>query len=346
MADKCATIRDVAKYCGVSIATVSRVVNSVDYPVSEETRKKVEKAVAELHFQPNVLGQYLQRGETNDIGVIVPNLTDSYYVTLVEALYNAFIDSNCNVALYISYRNPSYEEQLYRLLLQKRVKAIIVVPTQVDPKWLHEERADPIPVVVIGQDGFSKCHCVRVDYFEGGYEAGKYLLELGHRNIAVVGQSLSTINRRQRYEGFLKAIGEAEIQIPHSKLCLTDHERTDDRTSQFNKGVILGDRLFNSSDPPTAIFVTSDNMALGVMQAVHFRNISVPEQVSIMGFGNDAASGMVYPGLSTVNPCAYAVAQSAAEFLLANFTRDGMQPASVCITPLLTLRQSTGPATL
>lgn len=341
MAKKTATIQEVARYCGVSTATVSRIVNNTDYPVSDEVRRKVQKAVETLQYRPNALGRFLKHNTTNDIGVIVSDIRDSYCLSLVGAIHDAFINTGYNVLLSISYRNPSYERQLFESLVQKRVRAIIFFPSTPNYEWLQEEKAEDVSLIVIGGKADKKTDQVYSDHYAGGRLAADFLLELGHRRFAVVSINLSSAAQRRQVRGFQDRLKEEGVETPPSNLYVSDYQRVKDRADQFGRGIFLAEKLLRQKTPPTAIFCLNDTLALGVIQALHSHGIRIPEDMSVLGYGNEETSGMVVPSLSTLDSGAHMVGMKAAEILMKRFQDANAAAEAVCVKPQLVKRRST-----
>lgn len=340
MADKKVTIYDVAKHCNVSVATVSRIINKVDYPVSDELRTRVQEAVKELQFKPNMLGRYLKSNKTNEVGVIIPNISNYYYPGLVAGINDSLIHSGYNVLLCNSYRNPEYEKKQFMSLLQKQVKGILITSVSDDTSWIRDVMTDDLTIVAIEQPLDAPTHRVCFNYYGGGYMAARYLVSMGHREIAFVSAPLTYASRRQRLEGFAAGLRESGIELQNGYLRISDYERDEENTYEFNIGRTLADKLMALPKPPTAIFCINDMMALGVIRALQSSGIRVPEDVSVMGFDNISISDMVTPALTTIDQCTREIGSKAIELLYKSFENPNTPVETVRFKPKLVERES------
>ncbi len=340
MAKKNVTIYDVAKHCGVSVATVSRIINNVDYPVSDKLRNCVKQAVIELNYKPNMLGRYLKSNKTDEVGVIIPNISNYYYPGLIAGINDSLIHSGYTVLLCNSYRNPEHEKKQFISLLQKQVKGIIISTVSDDTSWIGEMQTDGVTVVAIEQALNVPTHRVCFNYYGGGYMAAHYLVNMGHRDIAFVSPPLSYASRRQRLEGFTAGLKESGIELDNDYLRISDYERDDENLYEFNIGSKLADKLMSLKKPPTAIFCINDMMALGVMRSLQSQGVHIPEDVSVMGFDNMPISDMVTPALTTIDQSTREIGSKAIELLLKSFEIPKTPMEKVRFKPKLVERES------
>ena len=340
MAEKKVTIYDVAKHCGVSVATESRIVNNVDYPVSAELRTRVQASVRELKYKPNMLGRYLKSNRTDEVGVIIPNISNFYYPGLIAGINDSLIHSGYNVLLCNSYRNPEYEKKQFLSLLQKQVKGIIISTVSDDTSWIEEVNTDDVTVVAIEQPLHTPTHRVCFNYYGGGYMAARYLVGMGHRDIAFISPPLTYASRRQRLDGFLAGLKESGIELDADHLRISDYERDDENVYEFNIGSRLAEKLMQLDTPPTAIFCINDMMALGAIRALQRRGIRVPQDVSVLGFDNLALSEMITPALTTVDQCTREIGAKAIELLTKSFADPAAPLETVRFKPKLVERES------
>ena len=341
MKDTQVTIHDVAKHCNLSIATVSRVISGAEYPVSETARAKVMAAVEELGYMPNFLGRYLKNNETNEVGVIVPNITDYFYPPLFAGMNTSLMRSGYNVSLCVSYRNPEYEKKLIMTMLQKRVKGIVLSSISNDTTWMNRDLMGSTRIISIEQPLPVENGRVNFRYFEGGYMAARHLAELGHKRVAFVTEPLTTTSLKERYDGFMAGLRDYGISVPMEYQRITDFRRSADNHPYFRIGRHLGSLLMQLDEPPTAIFALNDQIALGVMQSIAYSGKRVPEDVSVMGFGNVELSEMVTPTLSTIQQDTRAMGLRAIELLLKGFDNPEQPYEHVYVEPRLIARHST-----
>ena len=275
------TIRDVAKHAKVGIATVSRVLNG--HPsVRPETRQRVLAAIEELDFTPNLTAQTLSSGQTNLIGVFAPFFTRPVYVQRLIGIQQIMETSEYDLVLFSVNVQTKYHDYLKQVIRQRRVDALLIISMQVTEEHiLLSERMD-VPLVLI-EPYTEYASCVAIDNIYGGQLATEYLLSLGHTDIAFLGDQrdskygFSATN--ERYMGYRYALTEADIETPDAYRSFAPVEIHSQHQAMKQARALL------KLDPrPTAIFATSDTQAIGVLQAANEMNISVPDELSVVGF--------------------------------------------------------------
>ena len=215
MSEHRATINDVAKHCGLSIATVSRIINNTDYPVSDKAREKVLRAVKELDYNPNMLGRYLKFNQSNEVGIIIPHISNYYYTELVSGINDSLVHSGYNVLLCDSYRNPEYEKKQLQYLLQKKVKGIIISTISNDSSWIRETVPDNVSLVAIEQPIGENTHYIGMNSEKGACIAVRHLYEKGHRRIAFASAPLTNTRYSQRLDGFVPHYAGLQLGTRH-----------------------------------------------------------------------------------------------------------------------------------
>jgi LacI family transcriptional regulator len=182
------TVHDVATRCGVSTATVSRVLSHADYPVSEALRRQVLTAAEELHYTPNLFGKYLKTSKSRDLGVIIPNIANPYYAVLLQGIYDVALKAEYHVILCNAYRDAKQETKSIRALLAKQVGGILLASINPDQTAVEEAVRYGCPVVAMEQAVPAPCIQVGFDYRQGGYLATQHLVDHGHRRIGFIGR--------------------------------------------------------------------------------------------------------------------------------------------------------------
>ena len=307
------TISDVAREAGVSIATVSRVLNG-NYPVKESTRDKVQKVIDHLEFEPNVLARGLINQKSNTIGVIVPSITNLFFPTVVKAIERKLRHQGYSIFLCDTDGDPEKEVSYVKSLASRQVDGIIVIDPTIDnmKNGYFEEQSRKIPLVFI--NGYSKgidCNFILNDEETGATQAMRYLFSLGHENIAFmrgkdsysydVKQEIYT--RMMKIQGLDKAVNMINIGEGN-----TEHT--------VDQAMIKTEELFAKTPDVSAIFACNDIMALGVINACKRIGKLVPEQVSVIGFDNIALSALIEPKLTTVDQNMYELGTGAARMLI------------------------------
>ena len=333
------TIKDVAKRAGVSVATVSLVLNSPDSAISKETRERVMDVIRELRYRPNRLAVSLATKRTNTIGLIIPDNSNFFLVS-----YSNFIEkamSEYGYTMILGNASNSLEKTLHYLydFSDRGVDAIVLLQSVFENdedtrKCIEAVNDLHIPIALI--DRFPKDHVsdpIHVNDFHGGYLAFKHLLDRGHRHIGIITGSLHLHNCIDRLDGCKQALSETGIEFDPSLVYEGDF--------QISSGIealpyLLGQNV-------TAIFAFNDMIAYGVYKELRSYNLKVPDDISIVGFDNLLFSEVINPPLTTVE---YPIKEIAAEvirrldgLIQAGNTRTVDDP--IIFPPILKVRGST-----
>ncbi|MBM7097172.1 substrate-binding domain-containing protein [Bacillus sp. H-16] len=305
------TIKDVAKRSGVSIATVSRIINN-QTGYSNKTKDKVLKAVKELGYSPNALARGLVGQPTRTIGVLLPNVSSLFAGKLFEGIEGAAKERGYSVVVCNTGTAGKRTIDYLQVLKEKRVEGIIYGSGELTEDQNDALRDLDIPVVMAATKPEDECFpYVKVDDEKAACDAARYLLNKGHTQIAFIGGDLDDpIAGKPRYRGFLKAM-EGRNLIPDPALIkLGDFS--------FNSGKEKMMELLLGKTSFTAVFATSDEMAVGVLHAAYESGISVPGDVSVIGYDNTLAAEMAIPPLTTVAQPLYDIGTHAFMTLVEN----------------------------
>ena len=288
-------IKDVAAHAGVSVTTVSRVLNGHPY-VREELRAKVDAAIEELGYSPSSIARSLVRSGTDLIGVIVPDITTSFFSTILGSIEQTA--SSRGYALLVSNIAENSEKELRYLKLFKglRVAGIIVMHEPTTPAMRRFVATIGIPLVVSSARPSGLLDVsVNIDDEAAAYDATSYLAGLGHRRIALIGGNAERLQTaRMRYDGYERALKEARIAVDPAFVKVGDFKTQDGYR-------LMGELLAAKRKRPTAVFALSDDMAAGAMNRALDEGLRVPEDVSIMGFDDSALASITRPALTTVH---------------------------------------------
>lgn len=297
-----ATITDVSKLAGVSIATVSRVING-NYPVKEQTREKVQKAIEELNFIPNDIAVSMIRKKTNTIGVIVPSITNIFFSTLVKGVTEILEVGGYTVLLSISQHN---EKDLVEKFISRRVDAIIVADSNLEDKIEFYSKIDkmmPLLFVNAYNNNFNYVSCNQEN---GMTEAIKHLKNKGHKNILFVRGCENSYSYNLKEKIYLDIVG-------NKKIISVDYGNKDDailNTKEYIKNFFASDRTY------TSVITSNDLMAIGAVEGLKELGIVVPDEVEIIGFDNIYICTLVTPNLSTVSQEIYELGKNASYKIL------------------------------
>ena len=328
-----ATIRDVSRIAEVSIKTVSRVMNNQNY-VSAETRARVEQVMAELCFQPSSAARALAGHRSHQVVVICDNPSPWY---VYEVQYGVRIrcqrDRVRMIAQPYDRGSPTLLEDILTLVDQVHPDGLVLTPPVCDAtQVLDELLSRKVPFVRI-QPGIRAgiSSSVSIDNEQAAQDVTRHLLELGHTRIGFIVGDRGYMSSDRRLDGFLSALSEAGILIPPDYIRFGLYD--------FASGVEQAERLLALPEPPTAIFASNDDMAAGVLATAHREGISVPGDLSVVGFDDTPFASVVWPALTTVRQPVRLLAEAAADLLLTATS----EPEDRKIAYELVVRQSTGP---
>ena len=273
------TISDIAKKAGVSSATVSRVLNDSGY-VKQSTREKIEAAIKEMNFTPSAIARSLSKNETNTIGVIVTDITNSYFGEVIKGISEVAEANNLNIILFNTDNYLEKEVRALNVLKEQRIKGIIMTPgfgEENNKEYIETINNLNIPIVLVSADlKFKELSGIFVDNVLGGFNATNLLISEGHTKIGIMTGILSSEPAAERVVGYKKALKEANIEI-NDKYIL-------DGQFSMEKAYELTKKLLDSKDKPTALITSSNRMTMGAIKALKENNKNIPEDLAIVAF--------------------------------------------------------------
>jgi LacI family transcriptional regulator len=305
------TIKEVAKKANVSTATVSRVLNN-NYPVSEKLRLKVLEAVRELNYQPNDIARSLKTKKTHMIGIVVSDITNPYFMQIAKGVESIVISKGYNLVFCSTNENSSREIELLRLLNEKRVDAIILATCQKDGSYIKQLIGQGLPVILVDRkiSGCENVDTIIGDDFSASYNIVNYLISRGHKKISILNGLLNISTGEERFKGFKKALEDNDIPIVEKYILKGHFQR--DYAYRAVKTMIMEQK----SDLPTAIFAANNFMAEGAMIAIYEQGLSIPENISLVSFGNLTVPQLVKPRLTVVSQNPYVIGQESGKLVL------------------------------
>jgi DNA-binding LacI/PurR family transcriptional regulator len=327
-----ATIRDVARQAGVGVGTVSRVINGSP-AVSETTRQKVLEAIEALDFSPNMAARRLSLGITQTIGVIVPYFTNPSVVERLRGVVSVIAASEYDVVLFDVETVVRREACLRDVPRRRQVDGLLVVSMELTDEEVERLNRSDIPTVLVDATHPDLSRVV-VDNVKGGYLAARHLLELGHQRIGYVSDFLiDPFNSpvRDRFTGYRQALAEAGISYRPDFHRQARHGREEARKMTHD--------LLKLPDPPTAIFAYSDTQAIGVLEAARERALSVPADLSVIGF--DGIEAAEYLNITTVRQSLYESGVQGSELLLETMAAGSSFPKQIMLPVELIIRNTT-----
>lgn len=330
------TIKDIAKATGVSSSTVSLVLNGKDHRISEKTRRLVIRTANAMNYQPNQLAVGLITRRTNTIGVVIPDVSNGFFSELVKGAEHAACASGYNIILCNTDDRAERDNEALRLLLGRDVDGVALVLSSESTGKLGKECLQLLsmaqkPVVLMDRSFVGqKISSVMVDHMQGGYTATRYLIQNGHVYIGCITGPIRLHTALMRYNGYRSAMQESGLPLDADLVAHGDY--------RFEDGERYGRRLIEKG--ATAIFACNDMMAYGVLKAASSMGLSVPEDVSVIGFDNIPFSELTNPPLTTMNQHAIRIGEMAMEKLIRLIRSDSEPQEGVRLTPELVVRRS------
>ncbi len=327
-----ATIKDVAREAGVSVATVSRTLTGVGR-VSPGVREQVEAAAESLSYRPNAVARSLRARNTRTLGLVIPNVRNPFFTEIARAVEDAARDRGYSLIFGNTDEDPEKEAEYLNVLLEKRVDGLIVSPARATSPQLEEIVRDGVPVVFL--DRYVRgieAPVVRADGRRAVDELVEYLVGFGHEKLAIISGPSETVPGRERLDAFLNGAGKRDAPVSEERVKVGDFRR--------ESGFEAMRELLDLADPPTAVFAANNLMALGALQALKRSGIKAPEDISFASFDDVSWFELVDPPMTAI---AQPVAElgAAAARILPEIVEGG-QVESVILEAELVVRGSCG----
>jgi DNA-binding LacI/PurR family transcriptional regulator len=339
-----ARIQDVALHAGVSISTVSNVLNGRVDRMRDETRVRVENAIATLGFSPNRAARLLKTGHTPMLGLLVPSIANPMYGHIAREIEHVALERYRHRLLFgNTYRDPEKESSFLQDLLLHGVRTAIVISSLEDES--HFEPVIRRGMTVVSYDRRATAHTksdidhVTVDNFKAGQLAAKHLLEHGHRRLAFVTASGKTLSRRGKIDGFLDAVYDSGVgavaEVIESKAI---SEYGDSEMHELGRALVS--QLLSRTERPTGIVAVNDMLALGLIAALRERGMTVPADMSVVGMDDLFLSTLSNPALTSVRSPIAEMAQTMVERAIGRLTEPELPAGEFLFAPELISRQS------
>ncbi len=328
------TIYDVAREAGVSMATVSRVVNG-NPNVKPTTRKKVLEAIERLGYRPNAVARGLASKKTTTVGVIIPDISSIFFAELARGIEDIATMYKYNIILCNSDQNKSKEIHLINTLLEKQVDGIVFMGAHITEEHVEEFKRSPVPIVLAATvDTNEIVPSVNIDYKQAVLDVINTLIENGHKHIGMVTGPLDDpINGYQKFAGYREAIEKAGLPFREELVVIGDYS--------YDSGIDAMGAFLELEEKPTAIFAATDEMALGIIHAAQDKGYSIPEDFEVIGFDNTRLAVMVRPTLSTVVQPIYDIGAVSMRLLTKYMNKEEVEDHIVVLPHRIEYRQST-----
>jgi LacI family transcriptional regulator len=335
------TIRDVARRAGVSLSTVSQVLNGRPGYASATTRERVLEVARELGYRPNALARGLVTSRTGTLGIVITDITRSFFTQVVGSIEQIASQRGYSVLLACA-DGIQHEQTALETFLDKRVDGIICMSSTADASAEHISQVTRlgVPLVVINRPlQTTELNQIAWDDVEIGERATQYLIGLGHRRIAHFSGLLQGIGRQSavdRISGYKAALAAAEIPVDDGLIVEGGFD--------YHIAFAACGRLFDRPQAPTAVFAANDSMAVAIINALHRRGLRVPDDVSVVGANDDQFAVHVEPPLTTVRLPVTTAGRRAAELILAAIDAPTTtEPISEILASEIIVRGSTAP---
>ena len=329
-----ATIKDVAKLAGVSTTTVSHVINKTRF-VAEETREAVWAAIKTLHYSPSAVARSLKVNHTKSIGLLATSSEAPYFAEIIEAVENRCFDRGYTLILGNAHNDLQKQRAYLSMMAQKRVDGLLVMCSEYPDdllKMLEENRNIPMVVMDWSESRGDFTDTVLDNAFHGGYLAGRYLIDRGHRDIGAIPGQLERNTGGGRHAGFLKALNEANIAVRDEWIVQGDFEP--------ESGYKAMQQILSQKQRPTAVFCGGDIMAMGAICAADELGLRVPQDISVIGYDNVRNARYFTPALTTVHQPKEQLGVTALDMLLERILSKREQQQTIEVQPTLIERRS------
>lgn len=330
-------IKTVAKKAGVSVATISRVLNHPE-AVAPDTKEHILSVMESLNYTPNWFARGLKLNRTNVIALLIPDILDLGYMEIAKGVEDVAHQKKYSIMLCTTEEDRNKERDYIENFITRKVDGIILVSSSLKKADLTQIKKQGVPVVLIGKnEGFAGENIVYTDYVAATAEAVRHMIEIGHHRIGMIYGSRPGIENMDKLEGFKKTITEEGLSL--------EQKYIEEGENSIEGGYLAVSKLLNLSDRPDAVFVTSDMMAIGAMEKIKQSGLNIPKDIAVVGFDNLKISGFVEPKLTTVAKPMYRMGLVASRLLfdlLEDENEDDSEPQEILIQSKLKVRKSCG----
>lgn len=336
------TIKDIARKTGLSISTVSLVLNRKSDRISEKTIQKVLKTAQEMHYHPNRIAVGLITKKTQTLGLIIPDIANAFFADIAKGAETECQKQGYSLILCNTNDNPLKDVDYVNVLIDKGVDGILftmAVSSQVhkDLQCFHIVQQAEKPMILVDravqdEDADSEVPCVSVDNELGGYLATRHLLQLGHKKIGFISGPMGEQSAQNRLFGYIKALQEGSVTFDPTLIKVGDYHR--------ETGYRLSGELIEQG--VTAIFAGNDMMAYGVYKQAKERHLAIPEDLSVVGFDDLEFSQLMEVPLTSMKQPAYEIGECAVQKIIRWIEHPEKMPESMRFQPQLVVRESTG----
>ena len=339
-----ATIHDVAALAGVSVSSVSNVLNKRSSKLSAATFKRVEQAIDTLDYRPNLIARQLKTGHTPMLGLLVPSTANPMYGQIAQEIEKSAQKLfGYRLLLGNTHRNPSEEAGMFQDLLSFGIRSVIVVSSMADEAHMEEAALNGLSVVSFDRttpaEAGSRIDHVAPDNFRAGYLAADHLLAYGHKHLAFLVPRGRTVSRSNKINGFLSRVndstGTATAEVIEGSIA---ESFGDSELAELGSAMAV--QIAQMQPRPTAIVTVNDMLAIGLLSGLHRVGLRVPQDISVVGMDDLSIAAFTNPGLTTVAMPLVAMADAMVQRAIQRVTQPEMAPGSFIFQPTLVERHS------
>lgn len=327
------TLNDIAEHTGLSVTTISRVLNgkSGQFRISSASQEKVLKAVRELNYRPNFIAQGLRNSSTHTLGLLIPGIDNPFFANIANAVINEAHKYTYPVMLLDTHENVKDEEMAMETLLSRNVDGIIMVPSSDSPEQLDKIDSE-VPLVLIDRyfDN-SAIPYVATDNYKGATDATNLLIEAGHRDIMCIQGTLQSVTSRRRVEGYLDALAAADLAA-NAIVCGNDFS--------VQNGYVETKLALNSGKKFSAIFALSNTILLGAIKAITEHGLRIPDDISLISFDDNLYLDYLNPPVTRVSQPIESISIVAVKMLMDRIQGNTTNQTGILLQPSLIMRQS------
>jgi LacI family transcriptional regulator len=331
------TIYDVAKKAGVGIGTVSRVINNSPQ-ITNKTKEKVLRIIAELNYQPHAMARGLARNKTHMVAILLPSFTGYFYLELLRGIQQEITKYQYDMVLYNVDDPERTDIFMKRILRERRVDGLLLVSLPISDPYKERLINSGFPIVLV--DSFDRdFDSVSVENEQGAYLATTHLIKQGHCKVGMIDAQLKSTPAKIRLQGYRKALEDNHLPFNQSYLVISD---ADTEKDGFNRqaGYEAMKQILNMPDHPTAIFISSDVQAAGALKALQESGLKTPQDIAIVGF--DDIELAQYLGLTTIHQPMFEMGCLAIERLIQRINHVNMEKLDKRFNTHLVIRDSCG----
>ncbi|CAH1207057.1 Catabolite control protein A [Paenibacillus plantiphilus] len=329
------TIYDVAREAGVSMATVSRVVNN-NPNVKPQTRKKVFEAIERLGYRPNAVARGLASKKTTTVGVVIPDISNAIFAEVARGIEDIANMYHYNIILCNADKKKDKEIRVINTLLEKQVDGLLFMGGAVTDEHLQAFRTSNVPIVLCATtDENGTIPSVDIDHEAAAFDAVQTLIKQGHTSIAMIGGTLQDpANGYSRFQGYKRALETSGLTYDENLVRIGNY--------RYESGAEAMKHFLDLPVRPTAVFSATDEMAIGAIHCIQDNGLRVPDDFSVISVDNSRMASMVRPQLSAVAQPMYDIGAVSMRLLTKLMKKETVEQAKVVLPHEVVMRQSVG----